>query len=106
MKPPPFLLGAALAFWGWQSDLLLPGVAMALIVEAAQFTQARWEFADEDFSRVWTFCSLLFLAAGVYAFTSNEGPATFGGFFQSPNFFTQRNAGTSSAKTAALVIGA
>lgn len=102
MKPPPFLLGAALAFWGWQSGLLIPGVAMALIVEAAQFTKARWEFSDEDFSRVWTFCSLLFLAAGVYAFTSNEGPSAFGNFFSNPAG-NARTAGASSQRTAAAM---
>lgn len=103
MKPPPLLLGAALAFWGWQSDLLLAGVLMALVVEAAPFTKARWEFSDDDFSRVWTFCSLLFLAAGVYAFTANEGPSAFGGFFSEPTLNTQRAAGASSAKTAAAL---
>lgn len=102
MKMPPLLLGAALAFWGWQSDLLLPGVLMALIVEAAQFTKARWEFSDEDFSRVWTFCSLLFLGAGVYAFTSNEGPTAFGNFFSNP-VGNARTAGASSQQTAAAV---
>jgi len=85
MKPPPFLLGAGLVFWGWQSEFLLPGLAMALIVEAARFTKMRWDFSEEDFSRVWTFCSLLFLAATVYAFTSNHGPANFGSWFQDPN---------------------
>jgi hypothetical protein len=101
MKPPPFLLGAALAFWGWQSDLLIPGVVMALIAEAARFTKGRWEFSDQDFSRVWTFCSLIFLAASVYAFTSNSGPANFGGWFQKPGFQTQSAAGLSTARTAA-----
>jgi hypothetical protein len=101
MKPPPLLLGAALAFWGWQSDLLIPGVAMALIVEAARFVKARWDFSDEDFTRVWTFCSLVFLATSVYAFTSNEGPATFGSWFRERDFRSQGAAGLSTARTAA-----
>jgi hypothetical protein len=103
MKPPPFLLGAALAFWGWQSDFVIPGVLMGLIVESSRFVQARWELSDEDFSRVWTFCSLLFLAAGVYAFNENQGPAAFGNWFQEPSFRTQGRAGLSSARTAAAV---
>lgn len=101
MKPPPLLLGAALVFWGWQSDFLIPGVAMALVVEAARFVRARWDVSDEDFNRVWTFCSLLFLAASVYAFTSNSGPANFGSWFQNPGFRTQGAAGLSTARTAA-----
>ena len=101
MKPPPLLLGAALAFWGWQSEFLIPGLVMALIAEAARFTKARWDFSDEDFSRVWAFCSLIFLAASVYAFTSNSGPASFGSLFQKPGFRTQGAAGLSTARTAA-----
>ncbi|MBI3852123.1 MAG: transglutaminase domain-containing protein [Verrucomicrobia bacterium] len=101
MKPPPLLLGAALLFWGWQSDLLLVGALLAVVLESARLTKARWEFSDEDFSRIWTFCCVVFLGAAVYAFTSNEGPATFGSLFQNPNFYTQRNAGASTAKTAA-----
>ena len=103
MKPPPLLLGATLAFWGWQTDFLIPGVAMALIVEAARFAKARWDFSDEDFTRVWTFCSLIFLAASVYAFTSNEGPANFGSWFQDPGLRTQSAAGLSTARTAASI---
>lgn len=103
MKPPPLLLGCALAFWGWQTELLIPGVAMALVVESARLTHARWEFSDEDFSRVWTFCSLLFLAAAVYAFNDNAGPASFGRWFQEPNFRTQGGAGLSTARTGAAM---
>jgi len=101
IKPPPLLLGATLVFWGWQSDLLIPGTAMALIVEAARFLKVRWDFSDEDFTRVWTFCSLVFLATSVYAFTSNEGPATYGTWFRDPGFSTQSAAGRSTAQTAA-----
>jgi protein-glutamine gamma-glutamyltransferase len=104
MKPPPLLLGAALLFWGWQAGFLAVGALMAVALEGARWIEARWEFSDEDFTRIWTFCTLLFLAAAVYAFTSNEGPADFRGFFQNPNFFTQRNAGASSARTAASLL--
>lgn len=103
MKPPPLLLGCALAFWGWQSEFLIPGVAMGLIVESARWIQARWDFSDEDFSRVWTFCSLLFLAAAVYAFNDNAGPANFSRWFQEPNFRTQGGAGLSTARTGAAM---
>jgi len=104
MKPPPFLLGAALLFWGWQTGFLLAGVLMALVLESPLIVKARWEFSDDDFRRLWTFCSLLLLAALVYAFADNRGPADFLGLFENPNYFTQRNAGTASAKTAAAMI--
>ncbi len=101
MKPPPLLLGATLLFWGWQSGLLVAGVAMAVVLESANLVKARWEFSDEDFSRIWTFCSLLFLGSAVYTFTANEGPASFSGFFQNPNPLTQRAAGRASSLTGA-----
>jgi hypothetical protein len=76
---------------------------MALILEGARLTRARWEFSDDDFSRIWTFCSLVLVAAAVYAFTSNEGPSDFRGFFRNPNVLTQRGAGLATARTTASV---
>ena len=103
MKPPPLLLGCALAFWGWQSDFPIPGIAMGLLVESARWIRARWEFSDQDFSRVWTFCSLLFLGAAVYAFNDNGGPISFGNWLQNPNVGTQAGAGLTTARTGATI---
>ena len=74
MKTPPFALGATLLFWGWQTDFLLEGALMGLVIEASRFVKVRWELSDDDFKRIWTFCALLFLAAAVYAFADNGGP--------------------------------
>jgi hypothetical protein len=104
VKPPPFLLGATLLFWGWQTGLIVPGVIMALVIESPVVIKARWDFSDDDFRRLWTFCSLLMLAALVYAFADNRGPADFLGLLENPRYLSQRNAGTASAKTAAALI--
>ncbi len=104
MKPPPLLLGATLLFWGWQADFLLPGALMAVLLESALVFKARWELADEDFRRVWTFCALLLLASVLYAFTANEGPTSYAGLFQDANLVTQRNASISSARTIVSVL--
>src|SRR5579863_10275624 len=77
MKPPPFLLGAALLFWGWQTGLLIEGTAMAAALESARWISSRWEITEDDFNRIRTFCSVLGLAALTYAFATNEGPADF-----------------------------
>jgi hypothetical protein len=103
MKPPPLLLGSALLFWGWQTGFLIPGAIMAAGLEGARLIKARWEFSDQDFARIWTFCSLVFLGSAVYAFTANEGPADFRGLFQNPNLLAQRNAGVATARTAAAL---
>ena len=104
MKTPPFLLGAALLFWGWQTGFLAAGAVMAVLLEGARLVKTRWDFSDDDFSRIWTICTVLFLAAAIYAFTDNGGPAGITGFVQSPNFTTQNRAGAASARTAAAML--
>jgi len=104
MKAPPFLLGAALLFWGWQTGHLVEGTAMAAVLEGAQGIKVRWDFTDEDFRRIWTFCALLMLGAAVYAFTASGGPADLRGFLQNPSFATERNAGNTSARTIAALM--
>src|SRR5262245_55418562 len=99
-KTPPLLLGAALLFWGWQTGLLIPAAIMAVVLEAARGIKLRWDFSNEDFTRIWGFCSVVLLAAAVYAFTSTEAPSDFHGFFENPNPVTERNVGTASARTA------
>ena len=104
MKTPPFVLGATLLFWGWQTGFLIPGAIMGAILEASRYLKLRWELADDDFRRIWTFCALLFLAAAVYAFADNGGPAGFGRLFEGPNIASERDAGSASARTAAALI--
>src|SRR6266567_4797909 len=103
MKTPPFLLGAALLFWGWQTGFLIAAAAMAVVLESAVVIKARWEVSDDDFSRIYTFCTLLLLAGAVYGFNANDGPANFSGVFQNPNLHTERNVSNTSARMAALV---
>lgn len=104
MRTPPFLVGAALVFWGWQTDFLPLSIVMAAVLEASRMTRARWEFSDEDFSRIWTICTLLFLGIAVYAFTDNGGPARFGSFFQNPSPATQSSAGAVTSRTASTML--
>ena len=104
MKTPSLLLGAGLLFWGWQTGHLLEGAVMAAVLEGAQLVKTRWDFTDEDFRRIWTFCALLLFAAALFAFTSTGGPGEFRGFFQNPNPGTGRNASTASARTVASLI--
>ncbi len=84
IKTPPFLLLAALVFWGWQSGLLLPGVIMGIVLESARFVEARWELSDADFRRILTFCTVLAFATAIYAFTSNEEGGSLSGLFRGP----------------------
>ncbi len=101
MKPPPLLVGAGLLFWGGQTDLLIPGAIMAVVMEAPRVVRVRWDFSEEDFSRIWIFCTLLFFASMLYAFTSNEGPSHFRDLFQNPTLSAQRGVGLVATHTAA-----
>ena len=104
MKSPPCLLGAALLFWGWQAGFPVIGAVLAVVLEIARWVQARWEFSGRDFNRIWTFCSLLLLAAAVYAFNANNGLAEFRGFLRNPSFLSQRSPAVASARSLAAVI--
>ncbi|MBI3875636.1 MAG: hypothetical protein HY300_06685, partial [Verrucomicrobia bacterium] len=82
MNTPPFLLGAALLFWGWQTGIVLPAVAMAVLLEAARWIEWRLDFKREDFDRVWDLCAALLIAAVVYCFTTRSSTNALMEFLQ------------------------
>src|SRR5215475_998512 len=104
MKPPPFLLSGGLLFWGWQAGFPLVGTLLAIAIEIPRWIRVRWELSDDDFRRIWVFCTLLLLGAVVYAFNLNDGPGNFRGLFENPSLRTERNAGTTTARTMALTM--
>jgi hypothetical protein len=104
MKTPPLLMGVTLLFWGWQAGFLPEAVGMAFILEGSRAIKTRWEFSDDEFTRVLTFCSVLFLAAMIFAFNSNSGPTDFGQLLQNPNATSERNAGNASTLTVDALI--
>lgn len=101
MKMPPFLLAAALLFWGWQTGFLMAGTLMALVLECARWVTWRWELTDDDYNRIWTFCVLLLLASGIYAFTSNGTASEVSRVFRDPSFLARSNVGTATSQAAA-----
>ena len=104
MKAPPFLLGATLVFWGWQTGFLAVGIALAAILEGARFIGARWDLADEDYYRVWNFCMLLFLAAGIFAFGTSEGPGGLTDLFRGSTVAAGTKIGLSGEHTAIALL--
>ncbi|MBI2929038.1 MAG: transglutaminase domain-containing protein [Verrucomicrobia bacterium] len=103
MRTPPLLLGATLLFWGWQSDHLLAAAVMATLLEGARITPVRWEFSDKDFDRLWNFCTVLFLAAALYAFTSNQGPSALVDLLRSPSSLAGQKSAIDQTLRATLV---
>jgi hypothetical protein len=96
MNPPPFLLLAALLFWGWQSGFFVVGAIMGVMLESARFLRVRWDLSAEDFRRIWNFCTLLALGLVVYVFTTNEASGGLGGLLHSSAVETTRNASVSA----------
>ena len=73
-KPPPFLLGAGLLFWGWHGELLTAAIPMALVIEGARLMPWRWELEAKDFYRVADLCTVLFLGVIGYQFIGGRFP--------------------------------
>ena len=52
MIVPPFLIGAVLLFWGWQSGHLLAGAALGLVLEAPRYLKLRLELGAAEHSNI------------------------------------------------------
>ena len=72
LNTPPFLIAAALAFWGWRTGWWWLALPLAAIFEASRFVKARWEFPDD--SRLWN-------GWGGIVTILEDGDLLLGGFF-------------------------
>lgn len=72
MKPPPFLMGAAILFWGWRSGLFVWAAIMAVILELAHFVDTHWEFSESEFKRVWDLCMLMVVGEVVILLSAED----------------------------------
>jgi hypothetical protein len=76
MSLPPFVLAAALAFWGWRSGHYGAAALMALLAEGPRYVRLRFDLQHGDFARVADLCSVLFVALVGWLFFSLEAPRT------------------------------
>ncbi len=72
MNTPPFLIGVALLFWGWQTGHFIIGLLAALFLEGVRQVDTRWEISEMDYRRIWDLCSVLFVGLFFY-FYASEG---------------------------------
>lgn len=61
MKTPPLLIGAALLFWGWQTELWIFAVALAGIYECSHRVRWRWNLRTKDFRQLTLLATILLL---------------------------------------------
>jgi hypothetical protein len=72
MKLPQWLMGAALVFWGWETGHMLGAILMAALLEGSHFTKPRWELSDKDLNRICDLCLVLFVAAGMLLYSTED----------------------------------
>ncbi len=73
-RPPPrYLLGATVLFWAAVTERLVPGVACALLIEAAHWTRVRWAFGEKASLVAWRL-SVLFLTLAMALVLLQPGP--------------------------------
>jgi len=82
MKAPPFLIGTALLFWGWQTGMGLAAAVLAIVLESARFVSWRLLISDKAFSRIADFSTLLQLLLVAYQFTFGYFPQALFLIFQ------------------------
>lgn len=61
MKIPPFLLGAALILWGWQTGLWILAISIAIILEASHLIPWRWDLSKDHFKRISDICTIILI---------------------------------------------
>jgi transglutaminase-like putative cysteine protease len=62
---PPFLIGAALVFWGWQSGNLLAGIVLGIVLEAPRRLKFRLDLGTVEHSRIADLSTIGFVALTV-----------------------------------------
>jgi uncharacterized protein YbdZ (MbtH family) len=69
---------------------------MGVVLESARFITARWDLAEQDFRRIFTFCTLLSKMLGVYAITSNQEGGGLTGLLHASPVEAARNTGVAA----------
>lgn len=62
---PPFMIGGALVFWGWQSGNLLVGLVVAAALEAPRWLSLRIDLGVEEHSTIADLCTIGFVLLAV-----------------------------------------
>jgi hypothetical protein len=72
MKLPPLLLGAALAFWGWEVGQFALGIALGVAMEAAVRSPWRIDLQPVAYERLADLCTVFFVGFIVVSAASTE----------------------------------
>ena len=95
MKLLPFLLGATIIFWGWQTGFWLIAIPLAIAYESARYINWRWNLTTADFRNASHVCTVLLVGVLIYLFVSDRSLGLIFDFFEwlpvicSPLLFAQ-----------------
>ena len=62
---PPFLIGAGLLFWGWQTGNWIAAVVLAVLVEAVRRLRLRFDLGAAEHSWIADLCTVVFVGLTV-----------------------------------------
>lgn len=82
MKLPPFLLGATILFWGWQTGFWLAAIPLAIAYESSRYINWRWELLTADFRNVSHVCTVLLVGVLIYLLLNDRSLQLIFAFFQ------------------------
>lgn len=71
---PSFMIGASLAFWGWQSGNVAVGIALGLALEALRRLRLRLDLGTKEHSTIADLCTIGFVLLAVII-AANRGVA-------------------------------
>ena len=70
MKTLPWITGAGLVFWGWQTGYWWLGALAAALLEGGRLAGWEWDLSDTDYRRIWDLGGAVFAFLAVYFYTS------------------------------------
>ena len=82
MNTPPFLIGAAALFWGWQTGFWPLGALAAILLEAPRWIKRRFELEPLRQRRIADLCLVLAAMVGVGCYVTYGNPRAIVLLFQ------------------------
>ncbi|MEW6688324.1 MAG: transglutaminase-like domain-containing protein [Pseudomonadota bacterium] len=74
LSAPPLMIGASLAFWGWQSGNVVVGIALGMALEALRWLRLRLDLGTKEHSTIADLCTIGFVLLAVIV-AANRGVA-------------------------------
>lgn len=82
MNLPPFLLGATIIFWGWQTGFWLIAIPIAVMYELSSYINWRWNLTTADFRNASHLCTIMLVGVLIYLLIDDRSLGLIFDFFQ------------------------